>query len=58
MKTCSKCGLVTDAGDLTCPVCGHRLPINWNVSEKAVRKAGLTVLIPVLIYFVMSALFR
>ncbi len=58
MKTCSSCGLVTDSGDLACPVCGTRLPINWNISESKVRKAGLTILIPVLIYFAMSAIFR
>jgi hypothetical protein len=57
VKTCSSCGLVTDSGDLVCPVCGHRLPINWNISEMKLRKAGLTVLIPVLVWFAMSALF-
>lgn len=48
---------MTDSGDITCPVCGHRMPIKWNVSEMALRKAGLTVLIPVLLWFAMTAIF-
>lgn len=58
MRTCSSCGLVTDSTDLSCPVCGHRMPIKLMVSERSLRKAGLTLLIPVLIYFAMSALFQ
>ncbi len=58
MKTCATCGLVTDSGELTCPVCGHRMPLKWNVSERTVRKAGLALLIPVLAYIAMVAIFR
>jgi hypothetical protein len=58
VKTCPSCGLVTDSNDLTCPVCGRRMPIRWNVSELTLRKIGLTLLIPLLIWLAMTALFR
>ncbi|MEZ0333116.1 MAG: hypothetical protein ACAI18_03845 [Gemmatimonadales bacterium] len=49
---------MTDTSDLTCPVCGRRLPIQWKISALALRKIGLALLIPLLIWLAMSALFR
>ena len=54
MRQCSGCGLATDSRDLTCPVCGRRLPLG--ISELSVRKIGLAVLIPVLVWIVMTNL--
>jgi hypothetical protein len=54
MRQCSGCGLTTDSRDLTCPVCGRRLPLG--MSELTVRKVGLAILIPVLVWIVMSKL--
>ncbi len=56
MRQCSGCGFTTDAGDLSCPVCGRRLPFHLGISELAFRKIGLTVLIPVLVWIVMTKL--
>jgi hypothetical protein len=56
MRQCSGCGLTTDSRDLTCPVCGRRLPLQLGISELAVRKIGLAVLIPVLVWIVMTSL--
>jgi len=58
MRQCSSCGFTTDSGELTCPICGRRLPLNLKVSELTWRKIGLALLIPVLIYFAMTALLR
>ena len=57
MRQCPSCGLTTDSNDLACPVCGKRLPLNLRVSELTLRKIGLAVLIPVLVWVAMSALF-
>jgi RNA polymerase subunit RPABC4/transcription elongation factor Spt4 len=56
MRQCAGCGLTTDSGDLTCPVCGRRLPLQLGVSQLTVRKIGLAILIPVLIWIVMTKL--
>jgi hypothetical protein len=48
--------LTTDSRDLTCPVCGRRLPLGFGLSELTVRKIGLALLIPVLIWIVMTKL--
>jgi hypothetical protein len=34
------------------------MPIQWNMSESRLRKIGLTLLIPALIWLAMSAIFR
>jgi len=56
MRQCSGCGLTTDAGDLTCPVCGRRLPLKLGISPLAMRKIGLAILIPALVWIVMTRL--
>jgi len=58
MRQCPSCGLTTDSHELTCPVCGTRMPLNFKVSELAWRKVGLALLIPVLVYLAMTALLR
>jgi RNA polymerase subunit RPABC4/transcription elongation factor Spt4 len=50
MRQCPSCGFTTDSGELTCPVCGRRLPLNLGFTEVGWRKLGLAVLIPVLVY--------
>lgn len=57
MRQCPSCGFRTDSGELTCPVCGKRLPLNLGVSGLTLRKVGLALLIPFLIYLAMTALF-
>jgi hypothetical protein len=57
MRQCAGCGLTTDSRDLTCPVCGRRLPLSLGMSELTVRKIGLAILIPVLIWLAMKSLF-
>ena len=56
MRQCPSCGLTTDSSELTCPVCGRRLPLNLGVSERTLRKVGLALLIPFLIWVVMTKL--
>ena len=56
MRQCSGCGFTTDSRDLTCAICGRRLPISLGISELAVRKIGLALLIPVLVWIVMTNL--
>jgi hypothetical protein len=56
MRQCSGCGLTTDTRDLTCPVCGRRLPLSLGMSQLTVRKVGLAILIPVLVWIVMTKL--
>lgn len=56
MRQCPSCGFTTDGGDLTCPVCGRRLPLNLGVSSLTLRKIGLAVLIPFLVWVVMRTL--
>jgi hypothetical protein len=55
MRQCTGCGLSTDTRDLTCPVCGRRLPLSF-MSELTFRKVGLAILIPVLVWIVMTKL--
>ena len=57
MKQCPSCGLTTDSNELTCPVCGKRMPLNLRFSELTVRKVGLALLIPLLVWFLMRAIF-
>jgi len=56
MRQCSGCSFTTDSRDLTCPVCGRRLPLQLGMSDLTVRKIGLTILIPVLVWIVMTKL--
>ena len=58
MRQCPSCGLTTESHELTCPVCGKRLPLNLKVSELTWRKVALAVLIPVLVYLAMTSLLR
>ena len=58
MKQCPSCGFTTDSGELTCPVCGKRMPLNIKVSELTWRKIGLAWLIPILVYLAMTAALR
>jgi hypothetical protein len=58
MRQCPSCGFTTDSGELTCPICGRRLPLNISVSTLTWRKIGLALLIPVLVYLAMTALVR
>ncbi len=58
-RTCKHCGVSADASDVTCPACGNVLPFSlamFGLSELALRKIGLTALIPVLVWKVMTAL--
>ena len=57
MRQCPSCGFTTDSGELTCPVCGRRLPLNL-FTALTWRKLGLAVLIPILVYLAMTALIR
>jgi hypothetical protein len=56
MKQCAGCGLTTDTSDLTCPVCGRRLPLSLGISQLTARKIGLGILIPVLVWIAMTKL--
>jgi hypothetical protein len=56
MRQCAGCGLTTDTRDLTCPVCGRRLPLSLGISQLTVRKIGLAILIPFLVWIVMTTL--
>jgi hypothetical protein len=58
MRQCPGCGFTTDSAELTCPVCGRRLPLGLGFSELTWRKIGLGLLIPVLVYLAMTALIR
>ena len=58
MRQCPSCGFTTDSGDLTCPVCGRRLPLNLHLSELTWRKLGLALLIPFLVWVAMTSLLR
>jgi tRNA(Ile2) C34 agmatinyltransferase TiaS len=58
MRQCPSCGLTTESNEMTCPVCGTRMPLNLKVSELTWRKIALAVLIPVLVYLAMNSLLR
>lgn len=57
MRQCPSCGFTTDTSDLTCPVCGKRLPLNLGLSSLTIRKIGLALLIPFLVWVVMTTFF-
>jgi hypothetical protein len=59
LRTCKHCGVTADASEVTCPACGNVLPFHWSMmglNDLALRKIGLTVLIPLLVWKVMTAL--
>jgi len=58
MRQCPSCGFTTDSGELTWTICGRRLPLNLGFTEITWRKIGLALLIPFLIYIVMTTLLR
>jgi hypothetical protein len=53
MKTCAHCGNVEQESAYRCSVCDRALPLR-GPSELALRKASLTVLIPLLVWVVMT----
>lgn len=58
-RTCKHCGVTADPSEVTCPACGNVLPFSWSMiglNDLALRKIGLTVLIPVVVWKVMTAL--
>ena len=55
MKTCRHCGNSDSDDAYRCSVCQRALPIRWP-SELALRKAALTVVIPVFVWVVMTRL--
>ncbi len=57
--SCRHCGISVDASEVTCPACGNVLPFSLamlGLNDLALRKIGLTVLVPVLVWKVMTAL--
>jgi ribosomal protein L40E len=57
MKVCRHCGSVEQDDAYRCSLCQRALPLRMP-SELALRKAGLTVLIPALVWVVMTRLFQ
>jgi threonine synthase len=58
-RTCKNCGISADASEATCPACGDILPFRWSMiglNDLALRKIGLTVLIPLVVWKAMTAL--
>lgn len=59
LRICKHCGVTADPGDATCPACGNVLPFSLSalgLTGVTLRKIGLAVLIPVVIWKVMTAL--
>jgi hypothetical protein len=58
-RICKHCGVTADANEVDCPACGNVLPFSWStlgLNDLALRKIGLTLLIPVLVWKAMTAL--
>ena len=53
MRQCPNCGFQSEGG-LSCQLCGHRLPILWGINDLTVRRIGITLLVPVLIWILMT----
>lgn len=53
MKTCTHCGSAEPDSVYRCSVCQRALPIRWP-GEMALRKAALTVVIPVFVWMIMT----
>jgi ribosomal protein L40E len=57
MKVCRHCGSLEQDDAYRCSLCQRALPLRMP-SELSVRKAGLTVLIPALVWIVMTRLLQ
>ena len=58
-RNCKHCGVSVGPSEVTCPACGNVLPFSLSMlglNDRALRKIGLTVLIPVVVWKVMTAL--
>jgi hypothetical protein len=58
-RICKHCGVTSDDGEVTCPACGNTLPFSLTMiglGDLALRKLGLTLLIPVVVWKLMTAL--
>jgi hypothetical protein len=58
-RICKHCGVTPEDGEVTCPACGNTLPFSLSMlglGDLALRKIGLTLLIPVVVWKVMTAL--
>lgn len=55
MKTCRHCGSAEPDSAYRCSVCERALPLRWP-SETALRKAGLTVVVPIFVWILMTRL--
>ena len=58
-RACKHCGVTADPGEVTCPACGNVLPFSFSslgLTDRALRKIGLALLIPVVVWKVMTAL--
>jgi hypothetical protein len=55
MKACRHCGSAEPDNVYTCSVCERTLPFKWP-SQMVLRKAALTVVIPIFIWVVMTRL--
>jgi hypothetical protein len=53
MKTCRHCGSAEPDSVYRCSVCERALPVKWP-GEVALKKAALTVIIPFLVWVVMT----
>jgi hypothetical protein len=53
MRQCPHCGFQSEGG-LTCQLCGHRLPFMWGLNDLTVRRIGITLLVPVLVWILMT----
>jgi hypothetical protein len=53
MRQCPHCGFQSESG-LTCQLCGHRLPFRWGINDLTVRRIGITLLVPVLVWILMT----
>jgi hypothetical protein len=55
MKTCRHCGSAEPDNVYRCTVCERSLPFKWP-SQMARRKAALTVVIPIVVWMIMTRL--
>ena len=57
MKTCRHCGSIEQDTAYRCSLCQRALPLRLP-GEYALRKAGLTILIPYFVWVVMTRLLQ
>jgi hypothetical protein len=50
MARCTYCGVENDSLAGPCILCGHRLSSSALISDAAIRRVGLTVLVPLLVW--------